>query len=173
MTAPASAGPDGRLTAATGPQLRRLMRRWATGAAVVTSRAADEPIGCTVNALTSVSLDPPILLISLSRDSHTLTGILRHGRFGLSLLAWRQRRLATQFAATGTDRFSGVPYRLVHDVPVLDDSAAAAVCTVDRVVPVADHMLLLGSPLWCRQDDTTVPLVLLDGHCATADPDPA
>ncbi|WP_333771498.1 flavin reductase family protein [Streptomyces sp. IBSBF 2435] len=169
MTALASADPDGRPAPVGATELRRFMRRWATGAAVVTSGTAAEPVGCTVNALTSVSLDPPLLLISLERNSRTLAGLLRHGSFGVNVLAWRHRRLAAQFAAAG-DRFAGVDYRLVHDVPVLEGSASVAVCRVERTVPVADHVLVLGSPRWCHREEDAEPVVLLEGDYGTAGP---
>lgn len=152
-----------------GQELRQLMRRWATGAAVVTGGSPAEPVGCTVNALTSVSLDPPLLLISLASSSNTLAGVLRHGSFAVNVLAWRQRWLASRFAAVG-DRFAGVDYRLVHDVPVLTGTVAAAVCGVVRTVTVADHVLVLGSPHWSRRAEDAAPVVLLDGEYGTAGP---
>jgi flavin reductase (DIM6/NTAB) family NADH-FMN oxidoreductase RutF len=129
------------------------MRRWATGVAIVTSAAAGRPVGCTVNAFTSVSLDPPLLLVSLGEDSRTLAAIMSHGAFGLSLLGRRQRRVADAFAASGGDHFRDVPFEVIHGVPILAGSIAAAACALEACLPVADHVLLLGAPRWCAPDD--------------------
>jgi flavin reductase (DIM6/NTAB) family NADH-FMN oxidoreductase RutF len=145
------------------PEFRGFMRRWATGVAIVTSAIGGRPTGCTVNAFTSVSLDPPLLLVSLSRDSNTLATIRAYGVFAVNLLAWRQRELATRFAVAGDDRFRGVEHRWEYGVPVIADVTAATVCAVAREIPVADHVLLLGHPLWCQQISQEDPVLFVDG----------
>ncbi|MFD9697625.1 flavin reductase family protein [Lentzea sp. NPDC059081] len=147
----------------TGPALRRFMRRWPGGVAVVTSAAGTEPVGCTVSAFLSVSLRPPLVLVSLAEGSRTLAAVERQGRFGVNVLAAAQSDLATRFAAPTCDRFSDVPYHWEHGVPVLEDTVAGAVCLVDRIVAAADHALVLGAVHHCRQDDTTRPVVFFAG----------
>jgi flavin reductase (DIM6/NTAB) family NADH-FMN oxidoreductase RutF len=156
-------------TAVSGPAFRRFMRSWATGVAVVTT-VAGLPVGCTVNALTSVSLRPPLLLISLGEHSNTLVAIKASGRFAANLLGAGQRHLAERFAAPVEDRFAGVPYRLAHGVPIIDGTIAATVCAVDRTVPAADHVLVLGRPLWCGGDDRPNPAIFFGGGYRTAAP---
>jgi flavin reductase (DIM6/NTAB) family NADH-FMN oxidoreductase RutF len=148
---------------ATPAAVRGFMRKWATGVAVVTSCSAGTPVGCTVNAFTSVSLCPPLLLVSLAQRSHTLAAATAWGAFGVNLLTWRQRHLAEQFAGAASDRFCGVEHRLWRGVPVLDGALGVAVCTVEQIIPVADHALLLGSPQWC---DDRAEAAQLDGHDA-------
>jgi flavin reductase (DIM6/NTAB) family NADH-FMN oxidoreductase RutF len=150
--------------AVTATEVRHFMRGWATGVTVVTSALAGEPTGCTVNAFTSVSLDPPLLLVSLSRESHTLATIRAGGIFAVNLLAWRQRHLATRFTGAHDDRFAGVDHRLEHSVPVIKDVAAAVVCGLADLVSVADHVLVLGHPLWCESADCADPVLFLDGR---------
>lgn len=153
-------------TTATGPALRRFMRRWPGGVAVVTSAVGAEmaePVGCTVSAFISVSLCPPLVLVSLAEGSRTLAAIEQQGRFGVNVLAAAQDALATRFAAPTGDRFADVPYHWEHGVPVLEDTAAGAVCVVDRIVAAADHALVLGALRHCRQDDTTRPVVFFAG----------
>jgi flavin reductase (DIM6/NTAB) family NADH-FMN oxidoreductase RutF len=148
---------------ATGPALREFMRRWPGGIAVVTGAAAEaDPVGCTVNAFISVSLRPPTLLVSLAKGSRTLAAIARHGRFCVNVLAAGQRGLVARFSGPG-DRFAGVAFHWEHEVPVLDGVAAAAVCAVTRIVPAADHAMVLGTPRWSRQNEASYPIVYFAG----------
>lgn len=130
---------------------RHLMTSWATGVAVVTSAKDAEPAGCTVNALTSVSLKPPLLLISLAEDSRTLAAILQGGRFGLNVLSSPGGDLAARFSTgSNRERFAGTAYAWVLGVPLLDDTVTSAVCVIDRHIRVADHILVLAEPVWWR-----------------------
>lgn len=151
------------LAEVTGSVLRRFMRNWATGIAVVTSSLGAQPVGCTVNAFTSVSLSPPLLLISLSGRSRTLAAIRAREAFGVNILGYRQRDLVERFATGTGDRFAGVPHRRELDVPVLDGVEASTVCAVERIIAAADHVLVLGRPRWCEQRDTGEPLVFFHG----------
>ncbi|WP_405541378.1 flavin reductase family protein [Streptomyces phaeochromogenes] len=134
---------------APGPlqdDFHRFMRAWATGIAVVTSRRAQRPVGCTVTAITSVSLRPALLLVSLARDSRTLAAIQEEGAFGVNVLSAEQTGLAGHFATAPGDRFAEVPHHLVEGVPLLNEALATAVCQVEHTITVADHALVLGHP---------------------------
>ncbi|GAB3058337.1 flavin reductase family protein [Micromonospora schwarzwaldensis] len=160
------AGP-GRVS---GPLLREFMRNWATGVAVVTSRADGRPVGCTVNAFTSVSLSPPLLLVSLGRASRTLAALTAEGVFAVNLLNQRQCHLADQFAGSAPDRFAGVPHRDRDGLPLLDGALAVAVCTVTQVIGVADHALVLGTPYWCESRAGAEPAVFFGGGYRAVSP---
>ncbi|WP_320068267.1 flavin reductase family protein [Micromonospora sp. RTGN7] len=165
-------GPESaRSTPVSGPELREFMRNWATGVAVVTSRLAGRPVGCTVNAFTSVSLRPPLLLVSLARTSRTLAAITAEGGFAVNLLDRRQRELADRFAtAAAGDRFAGVAHRTVDGLPLLDGAMATAVCAVTQLIGAADHMLVLGSPYRCQAGDDVDPAVFFGGRYRTVSP---
>lgn len=150
-------------TSVTGPDLRRFMRRWPGGVAVVTTAHEGRPAGCAVNSFISVSLRPPLVLVSLAERSRTLAAIGECRAFCVNVLARRQHRLAEHFATTPGDRFAGVPYRWEGGVPVLDGTVAAAVCTVERIISAADHALVLGAPRWCAQDESAEPVVFFQG----------
>jgi flavin reductase (DIM6/NTAB) family NADH-FMN oxidoreductase RutF len=145
-------------------ELRQFMRGWPTGVAVVTGSWGRQPVGCTANSLISVSLHPPTLLVSLTRNSRTLTAIAATKTFGVNLLGWRQAYLAERFATGGVDRFANVAYRLDNGVPVLEKAMAATVCAVQRTVDAADHVLVFGSPLWCARGDAEPPTIFFDGR---------
>ncbi|GAA2092604.1 flavin reductase family protein [Streptomyces albiaxialis] len=136
---------------ASGPDVRAFMRAWATGVAVVTGTLGGEPAGCTVNAFLSVSLRPPLLLVSLADGSRTLAAVAGHGAFGINVLGWDQRQLAGRFAggaARHADRFAGTPWRMRAGAPVLEGAVAACVCVRERLIGAADHTLVLGRPVW-------------------------
>ncbi|MGC4891645.1 flavin reductase family protein [Micromonospora sp. DT227] len=165
------AGEPARPGGVSGPLLREFMRNWATGVAVVTSRADGRPVGCTVNAFTSVSLSPPLLLVSLGRASRTLAALTAEGGFAVNLLSRRQCHLADQFAGRVPDRFAGVPYRDRDGLPLLDGALAVAVCTVSQVIGVADHTLVLGAPYWCESRVGVEPAVFFGGGYRAVSPD--
>ncbi|HEV3174088.1 MAG TPA: flavin reductase family protein [Actinocrinis sp.] len=158
--APATGGVSTGTAAAA--EFRRFMRRWPSGVVVITSGSADEPSGCTVNAFLSVSLSPPLLLVSLAEGSGTLAAIAGRGAFGVNILTWRQRGLAARFAAPAADRFAGLARRVELGVPLLRDAAAVAVCGLDRMVPAADHVLVLGAVRWCELGDASEPVVFFE-----------
>lgn len=142
---------------------RLLMSCWSTGVAVVTSAAGAEPVGCTVNAIISVSLDPPSLLVSLATGGRTLAAIQACGRLGLNLLPARRVDLAHQFShGEQAARFSGLAYGWVEDVPVLEEVVAAAVCRTPRFMEIADHVLVIAEPVWWHRSSQRHPLVCFD-----------
>jgi len=126
---------------------RRTIARWATGVAVVTAHEAGRDAGLTVNALLSVSLRPPLLLVSLTSDADTTPVIERTHRFAVSILSEGQRPLSERFAQTlsGDEKFAGLSVRRDADgVAVLDGALATLRCRVAQVVPIADHRLIIG-----------------------------
>ncbi|MFJ9454267.1 flavin reductase family protein [Kitasatospora sp. NPDC101447] len=162
--------------AVTGPALRSVMRRWATGVALVTATPQGRPTGCTASSFTSVSLSPPLVLVSLRRSSRTLAAITGQGAFGINLLGRHHQDLADRFAtAPAEQRFAGIGHRLVRDVPVIDEAMAALVCRVERTVAAADHLLVLGQPLWCDRNGAADPLVHFGSHyqCLAVGSEPA
>lgn len=127
-------------------ELRRALGRFGTGVTIVSTRAADgRPVGVTVNSFSSVSLDPPIVLWSLSQASPSLAAFDAAGRFVIQVLAVDQVGLSRRFSSRVPDKFDGVPYRLgLGGMPVIEGCTAAFEClTVERHA-VGDHILFLG-----------------------------
>lgn len=147
----------------TQTDFRQLMSCWSTGVAVVTSSADGEPVGCTVNAITSVSLDPPSLLVGLAAGGRTLAAIQQCGRLAVNLLPARRVDLAQRFSrGEQVARFAEVPFRWIEDVPVLAEVFTAAVCETQRFLEVADHVLVVAEPVWWRRSPQRRPLVCFD-----------
>lgn len=142
------------------------MASWTTGVAVVTSRADDGPRGATTNALTSLSLDPLLVLVALDHSSNTLDAVRGSGRFCINVLAAEQEQIARRFAtkASGDEKLAGIPHELVDGVPVLAGVVAWLACELDRELGGGDHTILLGRPLEAGSDPTLQPLVFHGGR---------
>ena len=154
------------MSTALDPQsLRRLMAHWATGVAVVTSRDDAGPRGATTNALTSLSLDPLLVLVALDRASNTLAAVRASGRFCINVLAADQEEIARRFAtkASGEEKLAGLPHELVDGLPVLGGCVAWLACELDQALEGGDHSILLGRPLDAGADPEKQPLVFYGG----------
>ncbi len=126
---------------------RRAMARWATGVSVVTAHDRGEDAGLTVNALLSVSLTPPSLLVSLQSDVDTLPVLERSHAFATNFLSARQRALSERFARTvpSKEKFEGVPcHRGLTGAALLDGTLGALECRVVSVTSAFDHRLVVG-----------------------------
>jgi 3-hydroxy-9,10-secoandrosta-1,3,5(10)-triene-9,17-dione monooxygenase reductase component len=141
---------------------RALIARWASGVSVVTAREGDRDTGMTVNALISVTLHPPTLLVSLTQDADSTPVILRTRRFVVNLLAATQRSLSERFALAipSPEKFEGVVLHRRHEGPARFDGALAAFeCEVEQTMVVADHQLLIGRVVDLETGPDGVPLV--------------
>lgn len=124
---------------------RPLYRSLAASVSVVTVAGDAGPLGMTASSVTAVSLDPPLMAVTLGPESPTLAAIRRTGWFGISVLAEDQQAIAARFAGGRPRwaRFVGVSV-LPGELPLLADAAARAICSVEWERPCGDRMLLLG-----------------------------
>lgn len=150
--------------AATPPRMRQALGRFASGVTIVTT--ADGPDkasvhGMTANAFTSVSLNPPLVLVSIANRARMNARILETGSYGVSVLARDQEPLSLHFAGAPQDPD---PVRFVWrgDVPLLDGALVHLACTVQASHPAGDHTLHIGhvDRLWY---DHGQPLVFYTG----------
>lgn len=152
--------------------MRHAMGRFATGVAVVTTRHDGAPHGMTVNSLTSVSLDPPLLLVCLTTGARTTEAVVGAGRFVINILAARQEQLALRFARQGEEHFAGLDADQAdnrHDLPVVPGALVHVDCTVDQVLTAGDHIVVFGRvDALCRSDAT--PLAFHGGRFADLRP---
>jgi 3,4-dihydroxy-2-butanone 4-phosphate synthase len=133
--------------AETGRLMRNVMGHFATGVSVVTARDGEgAPVGTTANAISSVSLDPPLLLACLARSSETLAAVRAEGRFAVNILAAEQRHHSDRFAKKGDAVASHEVDFHDHDlgVPVLPGALATVACEVEAIYPAGDHEIVLG-----------------------------
>jgi len=124
------------------------MRQWATGVTLVTATDAHGPHGMTVSSFTSVSLDPPLILVALERGARTHQMVEDVGHFAVVILRAEQRELAERFAGgvdDGGSRFEGVAYDLTAGgAPVPSDPLAYLDCQVVEAHPAGTHTVFLG-----------------------------
>jgi len=126
--------------------LRRAFGRFGTGVTVITSRTPDgRRLGVTASSFNTVSLEPPIVLWSLSDRSPSLAGFRAAGRFVVNVLALGQIELSHRFSRPASDKFAGVAFSESLDgMPVLAGCVATIECTIVNIHAVGDHMLFLG-----------------------------
>ncbi|MES2940748.1 MAG: flavin reductase family protein [Pseudomonadota bacterium] len=127
------------------PGYRSAIGTFATGVAVITACDGGDEFGVTVNSLTSVSLEPLMLLVSLKRQSVSAAAILRSRRFGVSILGADQEAVSRRFVAPVADRFAGVACDRSQGLPLIAGAVAAFVCDLERGVDAGDHTLVLGT----------------------------
>ena len=156
---------------AEAASLRQALRRFATGVTIVTARRGDgAPIGLTVNSFGSVSLDPPLVLWSLSRASPNLEAFRCAEHFAVNLLGHHQLELARRFAAPHPDRFASLTWKEgLGGVPMIDGSASVFECSRYAEYPGGDHVIFLGRVDRLTTADHT-PLVFFDGGFCAAPP---
>jgi flavin reductase (DIM6/NTAB) family NADH-FMN oxidoreductase RutF len=133
--------------AITAADFRHAIGHFATGVTVVTSIGADgQPVGTTANAVSSLSLDPPLILVCFDRSSVTLEAIISHGAFAVNVLGARQQHLSANFARRGlAAAWEGVRHhRGSTGSPRLDDVLAALECTVEHRLDGGDHEIVVG-----------------------------
>ena len=124
---------------------REAMASVATPVSVVTTTWQDEYYGATVSAFSSLSMDPPMVLVSLDRRSALLEAIRSAGRFGLNILASSQSATALQFASSrGVGKFDGVAWYPASGLPRLEGILSWLACDVVELVEGGDHVIALG-----------------------------
>lgn len=128
-------------------RFRDVMAGVATPVSVITSiGAAGLPHGTTVSAFASLSMGPPMVLVSLDRGSDLLVVVRESGRFAVNVLGADQASIALAFARKGgTGKFQGVRWDLDHGLPRLPGAPGWLACDVAELVDGGDHVLALGA----------------------------
>jgi 3-hydroxy-9,10-secoandrosta-1,3,5(10)-triene-9,17-dione monooxygenase reductase component len=148
-------------------ELRRSLGSFVTGVTVLTTKGPDgEPVGLTVNSFNAVSLEPPLILWSLSLHAASFQTFVRAAHFAVNILAADQQQLSELFARTGGDKFSGVAWREgAAGMPLLDDTAANLVCRNSFRHQGGDHLIFVGEVIAHASSDRP-PLVYANGRYA-------
>jgi len=144
-------------------RFRSVMGAFATGVAIVTTEWRGEWFGATVNSLTSVSLQPCMLLVCVSDGSTTGIAIRSSGRFSVNILGQHQSHLSARFTKSGNDRFANLALDFSADgLPLLRGTAAQLCCRVAAIHKGGDHDIILGEVL-SGEDIACNPLVFHKG----------
>lgn len=145
--------------------LRDAMGCFATGITIVTA-ITDEgtPVGLTANSFTSVSLDPPLLLVCIANSAGTAPVLREAKRFGVNVLQTSQQQTSNRFAGKGEDRFAATPWHPgAGGVPLLDGSLVSFECRRHAVHEGGDHFVLIGEVERARFDPRRDPLLYFRG----------
>lgn len=131
-------------TAIPSLAFRSCVGEFATGVAIVTAEVDGNPAGMTLNSFTSVSLEPPLVLVCLGHGSRTLAAASKSGRFAVSILHRGQRQAAVDFAERGAPFPAQHVRRRPDGFLVVLGAAAVLCCAVVETIATGDHDLVLG-----------------------------
>ena len=141
--------------------LRSTLGNFATGVTVVTALATDgEPVGVTISSFNSVSLDPPLILWSLSLNSSSIETFRNASHYSVNILSADQRALSDRFASRGDNHFSDLKViQGLGGAPLIEGCCAWFECTSEAQYPGGDHLILVGRIERFSQGAATTPLI--------------
>lgn len=147
---------------------RAAMRKLAGAVSVLTVGAGESRTGLTATSVSSLSIDPPTLLICVNRSSSSLGALKSHGTFAINVLRPHHQPLADQFAGKGglkgPDRYQGAEWtRLETGAPVLADALAAFDCEIEEAIERHSHFIVIGRVVASRITETAEPLLYWAG----------
>ena len=129
-------------------QQRQIMGAFATGVTVASTKVGDETWGMTANGITSLSLDPPLVLLAVQKDVVSHGKFQEGGCFALNILTVQQRELSDRFAFKGPKDFSGLEFTTAETgAPILADTLGWVDCRVKQVLDGGDHDIFIGEIL--------------------------
>jgi flavin reductase (DIM6/NTAB) family NADH-FMN oxidoreductase RutF len=160
----------------TASDFRNAMRQLTGGVSVITAGKGRDISGMTVTSVSSLSVDPPSLIVSLNRESSSWPLVKRYGFFGVNILTSDQVDIAERFTGKGglkgADRFAGAPWTTrASGVPLLTDALAAIDCEVEDVVERHSHAIVIGRVLDVAVSARTAALAYWQGRYVAIDQD--
>ena len=166
MSPARSAGHQAKPPDFSAREFRASLGMFATGVTIVTARtAAGDLVGLTANSFNSVSLEPPLVLWSLSRAAGSMAAFSNGLHYAINVLAADQQTLAEQFAARGGDRWAGVRYTEgVSGAPLLEGAAATFECFNRSQYAEGDHVIFVGEVERCSHRADASPLLFHGGR---------
>jgi flavin reductase (DIM6/NTAB) family NADH-FMN oxidoreductase RutF len=140
---------------------RSALSQFPAGVTIVTSADAKlNPLGATVSAFSSLSLDPPLILVCLARESRTTAAIRQRQAFAVHLCTSEQATLARRFAADVAEKFDGSNYSFnAAGVPCLEDAGLRLECTLHAELDGGDHVIFIGLVQAAPQLNDFEPLI--------------
>jgi flavin reductase (DIM6/NTAB) family NADH-FMN oxidoreductase RutF len=145
------------------PDLTRAYRdtigRFASGVTIVTTTGPDGPAGMTTNAVTSLSLEPLLLLVCVSNHLPTHAALERSSRFAVNVLGQGDEQLALRFARPTKDKFAGLALDHEHGPPLIGRAIAHFVCDTRERLPGGDHSIFIGEIRHCAYTPGRAPLL--------------
>jgi len=139
------------------------MGRFATGVTVVSFMREGAPAGMTVNAFMSVSMSPPLVLVSVRRESNFNEHVRAGTRYGVNILTNAQQQVGGQFASAAARECAG-GFSMQDDTPLLRDSLAHVIARVVDIYPAGDHLLYVGEVETLLLGEEAKPLIFFTGR---------
>jgi 3-hydroxy-9,10-secoandrosta-1,3,5(10)-triene-9,17-dione monooxygenase reductase component len=133
------------LESVTAQEFRDALARWASGVTIVTARDGDEPVGMTAASFSSLSLDPPLVLVCIARTANAHDPLTGAPGFAVHVLGSGQHEMSARFAKPGPAKFADYPdERGPYEVPLLPFGVARLVCAHHSALDGGDHTILVG-----------------------------
>ena len=163
-------------TEVTSGDFRKAMRQLTCGVSVVTAGRGRDISGMTVTSVSSLSVDPPALIVSINRESSSWPLLKRYGFFGVNILTPDQIDIAERFTGKGglkgADRFAGAGWMTrASGVPLLVGALAAIDCEVEDIVERHSHAIVIGRVLDVAVSARTAALAYWQGRYVAIDQD--
>jgi flavin reductase (DIM6/NTAB) family NADH-FMN oxidoreductase RutF len=169
-------GTDNSRTDIAQADFRGAMRHLTGGVSVITAGRGQDISGMTVTSVTSLSVDPPTLIVSVNREASSWPLLKRHGFFGVNILAADQIEVAERFAGKGglkgVERFAGAQWTTrVSGVPLLLGALSAIDCAVEEAIERHSHVIVIGRVLDISSSGRTAALAYWQGRYVAVDQD--
>lgn len=142
---------------------RQVLAHLPTGVTVIAAHGEHGPVGMAANSVTSVSLEPPLILFCPAKSSSTWPKIRAAGSFCVNVMAGHHEQVTRQFAAMEADRFSGVDYTSRPTGPALNDAVAWIECTIHHEHDAGDHTIVVARVVAMEAAPSREPLVFFRG----------
>jgi flavin reductase (DIM6/NTAB) family NADH-FMN oxidoreductase RutF len=150
-------------------RFRDVLGHLPTGVTVIAAHAADGPVGMAANSVTSLSLDPPLVLFCPAKSSTTWPKLRAAGAFCINVMAGHHEELTRQFAAKEADRFAGVEHTPRETGPALTEAVAWIECRLRDEHDAGDHTIVVADvvAIEAARDGVVEPLVFFKGRCGS------
>jgi flavin reductase (DIM6/NTAB) family NADH-FMN oxidoreductase RutF len=156
------------ITQVPSAEFRRVLGHMPTAVTLVTGHGDDGPVGMAMNSVTSVSLDPPLILLCPAKTSGTWRQLRDSGAFCINVMARHHQGVTSAFARKGIDRFAGVPYTQRSCGPALDDAIAWIECRIKDEHDAGDHTIVVADVIAVEAvADGPLPLIFFRGEYGT------
>lgn len=147
-----------------GSRVRNVHRKYPTGVTVVTTAVDGIPYGLAVNAFSSISLDPPLVLVCVNESSKSYPAVFEADHLGINILAADQKAVAATFARSGGDKFADLAWQAsASGVPILDGVAGHFELEIKYKIPAYTHTIFIGEVIDAGQGEKA-PIVYQDGR---------
>jgi flavin reductase (DIM6/NTAB) family NADH-FMN oxidoreductase RutF len=148
------------------PLFKKTLGQWASGVTIITTLREGTPHGMTASSFSSLSLEPPLVLVSVDQRARLHQLLPETGRYGVSILAKGQDALSTHFAGRPSDSLR-IPWIEAEGLPFLDGALAHLACDVFEAIPGGDHIIYVGRITHAQVWPEREPLLYHSGKYVT------